>query len=154
VDEAVDELSRKVERTSSLRDVPLIPDGPVNHLRGFFNIVLYGNTTWGDLFSPRQLLSLTTLCELVRDIPSAELAPSNPELAIAIRTTLALIVDRVAVRCTANCIWDATTECIMQVFNQGQALPARWEFAEMCPALDEGSGWRTSVEYAVKVLEH
>jgi len=42
----------------------------------------------------------------------------------------------------------------MQIFNQGQALPARWEFAEMCPALDEGSGWSTSVDYAVRVLEH
>jgi adenine-specific DNA methylase len=59
-------------------------------------------TKWGDLFSPRQLLALTTLCELVRDLSTEELAPGNPELALAIRTTLALVVDRVAVRCTAN----------------------------------------------------
>ena len=134
--------------------VPARPDGEINHLRGFFNIVLYGNTVWGDLFSPRQLFALSTLSSLVRELPEAELAPGDPGLAEAIRTTLALIVNRVAVRCTANCIWDATTECIMQIFNQGQALPARWEFAEMCPALDEGSGWATSVDYAARVLEH
>src|SRR5262249_49632003 len=33
-------------------------------------------------------------------------------------------------------------------------LPARWEFAEMCPVLDEGSGWNTCIDYTVKVLEH
>lgn len=148
------ELLRKQKTPGTLTDIPLIPDGHINHLRGFFNIVLYGITTWGDLFSQRQALALTTFCELVRDLPNGELAPGNPGLAAAIRTTLALVVDRVAVRCTANCIWDSTTECIMQVFNQGQALPARWEFAEMCPALDEGSGWNTSLEYTIKVLEH
>lgn len=148
------ELERRKKSTGTLRDIPLVPDGEINHLRGFFNIVLYGITTWGDLFSPRQMLAMITLCELVRDIPAEELAPGNPGLAEAIRTTLALVVDRVAVRCTANCIWDSTTECIMQVFNQGQALPARWEFAEMCPTLDEGSGWSTSIEYTIKVLEH
>lgn len=148
------ELEKRKKNPGTLKDVTLVPDGEINHLRGFFNIVLYGITRWGDLFSPRQALALTTLCEIVRDLPATEIAPGNPSLATAVRTTLALIVDRVAVRCTSNCIWDATTECIMQVFNQGQALPARWEFAEMCPALDEGSGWSTSVEYTVKVLEH
>jgi adenine-specific DNA methylase len=148
------ELERQKKNPGTLKDIPLVPDGEINHLRGFFNIVLYGIKAWGDLFSPRQTLALTTLCELVRDMPGEEIAPGDPALAHAIRTTLALVVDRVAVRCTANCIWDATTECIMQVFNQGQALPARWEFAEMCPALDEGSGWSTSIEYTIKVLEH
>jgi putative DNA methylase len=154
VAEAAGELSRRKENRGTLTDLPLVPEGKINHLRGFFNIVLYGITTWGDLFSPRQALALSTLCELVRDVPGDTLAPGDPALANAIRTTLALVVDRVAVRCTSNCIWDATTECIMQVFNQGQALPARWEFAEMCPALDEGSGWSTSIEYTLKVLDH
>lgn len=131
-----------------------MPDGEINHLRGFFNIVLYGNTVWGDLFTPRQGLALSTLSSLVRELPDAEIAPGEPQFAEAIKSCLALIVNRVAVRCTANCIWDGTCECIMQVFNQGQALPARWEFAEMCPTLDEGSGWSTSIEYATKVLEH
>jgi adenine-specific DNA methylase len=33
-------------------EIPLLPEGKLNHLRGFFNVVLYGMTTWGDLFSP------------------------------------------------------------------------------------------------------
>ena len=42
-----------------------IPDGKKINYRGFFNIVLYGMTTWGDLFSPRQKLILTTLNQFV-----------------------------------------------------------------------------------------
>lgn len=143
------ELKRRIERCQE--DLPLIPDGHINHLRGFFNIVLYGITEWGDLFSPRQLLTISTFARLVRELPSESI---QHDLVEAVKTSLALIVDRVAVRCTANCIWDATTGCIMQIFNQGQSLPARWEFAEMSPCIDSGSGWATCLDYTIKVMEH
>jgi putative DNA methylase len=147
------ELKRRVERSS--KDLPLIPDGHINHLRGFFNVVLYGITEWGHIFSPRQVLTLSTFAQLVRELPLAHEAGTDDQgLIEAVKTVLALIVDRVAVRCTANCVWDATTGCIMQVFNQGQSLPARWEFAEMSPCIDAGSGWATCVDYTIKVLEH
>lgn len=149
---AVEELDKR--RAKEDKELPLVPDGEINHLRGFFNVVLYGNTRWGHLFSPRQLLTLTTLARLIRELPDADISISNVELSTAVRTCLALMLDRVAVRCTANCIWDCTTGCIMQIFNQGQSLPARWEFAEMSPLLDSGSGWSTSLEYSIKVLEH
>jgi adenine-specific DNA methylase len=143
-------------RARECRDtISLIPDGPINHLRGFFNVVLYGITEWGDLFAPRQALTISTLARLVRDLPVPE--SNGAEISgfrEALKTCLALVVDRVAVRCTANCIWDATTGCIMQLFNQGQSLPARWEFAEMSPCIDSGSGWATSVDYTIKVLNH
>lgn len=147
------QLQKRIQNAQG--ELALVPDGPINHLRGFFNVVLYGITVWGDLFSPRQALTLTTLSRLVRDLPIETQSEDDASgLYEAVKTCLALIVDRVAVRCTANCIWDATTGCIMQVFNQGQSLPARWEFAEMSPCIDSGSGWATSVEYATKVLDH
>lgn len=156
-DEAIEaakaELKRRIEQ--SPEDLPLIPNGHINHLRGFFNVVLYGITEWGHIFSPRQALTLSTFAQLVRELPYVhESGTNDPGFIEAVKTVLALIVDRVAVRCTANCIWDATTGCIMQVFNQGQSLPARWEFAEMSPCIDAGSGWATCVDYTIKVMEH
>ncbi len=149
---AKSELKRRAEKCKD--DRPLIPDGHINHLRGFFNIVLYGITEWGDIFSPRQILTLSTFARLVRELPANNEQNRKDGLTEALKTIMALVVDRVAVRCTSNCIWDATTGCIMQVFNQGQALPARWEFAEMSPCIDSGSGWATSVGYSLKVLDH
>jgi putative DNA methylase len=155
-DEAVAEAAKvELERRSQAQreGVGLIPNEPINHLRGFFNVVLYGMTEWGDLFSPRQALTLATFARLIRELPMMSDDNRNGVVE-AVKTCLALVLDRVAVRCTANCIWDATTGCIMQVFNQGQSLPARWEFAEMSPCIDSGSGWATSIEYTLKVGEH
>ncbi len=105
-----------------------------------FSVQRYGMLQWGDLFTARQKVALATLVRYV--------GRPGPKL----RELLALVVDRVAVRCTANCVWDATTQCIMQIFNQGQALPFRSEYVEMVPLADHGSGWPTSVDYAAKVV--
>jgi adenine-specific DNA methylase len=111
----------------------------------------YGYETYADFFSPRQLLALATLLRLIRTATD-RLPTATPELRKAVATVLATAFDRVLVRCTANCIWDATTLCIMQVFNQGQSLPFRPEFAEMVPIADEGSGLATCLEYAQKAI--
>ena len=147
------ELALQTRGQSSRSDLPLVPEGLINHLRGFFNVVLYGNTEWGDLFTQRQALTLSTFARLVTESCTG-MAGSEAGLAEAVKTCLALILDRVAVRCTANCIWDSTCNCIMQIFNQGQSLPARWEFVEMSPLIDAGSGWSTSVDYTMRVFEH
>src|SRR5262249_49318701 len=46
--QAACELQDRIRK--HLGKVSLIPDRKLNHLRGFFNVVLYGMTTWGDLF--------------------------------------------------------------------------------------------------------
>ena len=72
---------------------PLIPDGQINHLRGFFNIVLYGMTEWGDIFSPRQALTLTTFARLVGELPN-QTKETGDELGLteAVKTCLGLLV--------------------------------------------------------------
>ena len=129
-----------------------VPDEPLPLMSGTFNVPLYGMHQWGDLFTARQKVALTTL---VRHIAAANAAAGNEKegLASAVRSCLALLLDRVAVRCTSNCVWDATTSCIMQIFNQGQALPFRSEWAEMVPLAEEGSGWDTCIYYGCKVIE-
>ena len=131
-----------------------VPDEPLPLMSGTFNVPLYGMNSWGDLFSSRQKVALQCLSNLVSQHWDAKGDSEEPESLIsATASLLALLVDRVAIRCTANCMWDSTTECIMQIFNQGQALPFRSEFAEMVPISEEGSGWTTSIGYGCKVIE-
>jgi adenine-specific DNA methylase len=129
-------------------------DGPIPCEKVWKNnpirVHLYGAKTWADLFTDRQYLALATLSTQIERAISED---AGSTAAIGTAAVLATSLDRVMVRCTANCIWDSTTECIMQVFNQGQALPARWEFAEMVPLATEGSGWSTSLDYAIKVIK-
>lgn len=144
---------RKREESHDATTMPLIPQEELPLMSGVFNAPIYGHTTWGSLFLPRQLLALTTLSRLISDLSGAT---ENGQLTYPepTRVVLALALDRVAVRCTAQCIWDGTTECIMQIFNQGQAIPVRFEFAEMIPLIEEGSGWPTSFGYYDKVFQH
>jgi adenine-specific DNA methylase len=129
-----------------------VPDEPLPLMSGTFNVPLYGMSRWGDLFTARQKVALTTL---VRHISAANDATAirSEGLASSVKSCLALLLDRVAVRCTSNCVWDATTSCIMQIFNQGQALPFRSEWAEMVPFAEQGSGWQTCIYYGCKVIE-
>src|SRR5271166_2569770 len=65
---AVQTASRELKKllTAHQGSDSLIPDGKLNHLRGFFNVVLYGMGTWGDLFTLRQKLALVTLIRFVK----------------------------------------------------------------------------------------
>lgn len=153
---AAEALGKWVDECKRTGTISPVPDENIPVEKVWKNnpirVHLYGNRTWGDLFSARQALALATFAEEIRtSIQDARF--ESPDLQRAVATLLAVALDRVVVRCTANCVWDATSECIMQIFNQGQALPARWEFAEMNPTADDGSGWETSVEYISDVIE-
>lgn len=125
----------------------LIPDGPLNHLRGFFNVVLYGMTTWGDLFSPRQALSLVTITELIKGLHDKI---EDHDLAVAVKTCLAMALDRCADKCASVVVWNIPAEKVEHVFGR-QALPMVWDFAEANILSD--IGWRGACEWVRKVVE-
>jgi putative DNA methylase len=128
----------------------LIPDEELNHLRGFFNVVLYGMTTWGDLFNPRQLLVLVTLCDLIKELKTQSI---EDDLFPAVQTCLALVIGRMADGNSSLTRWGTTREQINNTFGR-QALPMVWDYAEANPvgratrSLDGMIGW------IVKVIEH
>ena len=90
-----------------------------------FRVQLYGMKTYGDLFTPRQLMALTTFCELVgevrervqADIVAGSQADDGIGLdaggtgvkayAEAVSVYLALIVSGFADRMSSICTWDS-----------------------------------------------
>ena len=141
---ARDELKKRIR--NHREQLSLVPDGELHHLRGFFNVVLYGMTTWGDLFTHRQALGLTLLAKLVRELPS-KLDDSG--LKVAVQTCLALTVDRCADKCASLVVWDNTRDMATHVFGR-QALPMIWDFAEVNLLSD--NGWDGALEWVLKVL--
>lgn len=127
-----------------------IPDGRINHLRGFFNIVLYGIERWGDLFSPRQAISVCAFGRLV--LEASQKLNLDPGLATAVQTCLALVVDRLAEKLTSVARWDVSRENPQGTFGR-QALPMVWDFCEVNPLSGAGGDWGTALEWVVKVLE-
>lgn len=95
-----------------------------------FWITEYGLTKFGELFTPRQLLSLMTFVKWVRlahhDILQQEY---DEELAKAISTYLGILCDRLADRNSTICRWDNLRDASSNTFSR-QALPMVWDFAE------------------------
>ena len=101
---------------------------------------------WGDIFSPRQALGLTTLAKLIRTAP---ITVENTELRAAVQTCLALVLDRCADKCASLVVWDNTRDMATHVFGR-QALPMIWDFAEVNLLSD--NGWAGALEWVRRVI--
>ena len=119
-----------------------LPDDPRN-----FWTVSYGLKLYQDLFTPRQLVALTTFSDLVgeararveRDAIVAGLPDDSTPLrdggtgatayAEAVGVYLGIGIDRLADRSSTICGWDSTRDCIRNTFGR-QAIPMTWDYAE------------------------
>ena len=119
-----------------------IPDNPRD-----FKTPNYGLTNFGDLFTPRQLVALTTFCDLVAEARSRILIDSSKAgivddgkgletggsestaYAEAVSVYLAFAVDRLVMTGNNLVRWNDVGEKAQHCFGR-QALPMMWDFAE------------------------
>jgi putative DNA methylase len=120
--------------------------------RAFFSH-LYGLTTFADHFTDRQLLTLFTFIKHLRRAHDEIVqGGADPDLARAIATYLALIVDKVAERGANVCRWHNGGEKIESPIANGK-MPMTWDFPEANP-FGEGSGsWEQSAGDVLAALE-
>jgi putative DNA methylase len=129
----------------------------------------YGMRTFADLFTPRQLVALTTFSDLVREArekvkadavaagladdptPLAEGGTGAQAYADAIATYLAFAVDRLADRNSTICTWDVTRDNVRNTFAR-QALPMTWDFAEANPFSESTGNFLGAVQWIAEVL--
>ena len=112
----------------------------------------YGMTTFKDLFTPRQLLALTTFSDLVSDAKDeARKDGATPAYANAIATYLAFAVDRCADFWSTLAVWSPQpkNEIVGHTFGR-QALPMTWDFAEINPFSDSGGCFDLNLSFVVK----
>lgn len=158
--EAVHRAAEELERRKAAHtgDLSLVPEEPLPLMSGVFNVPLYGMETWADLFSPRQLLALTTLARLTS--PPVPLSPAGrggaggggEALAEAVQTCLALAVDRQADHGSSLASWAITRETVRNTFGR-QALPMVWDFCEANPWSGATGGFDGAVEWVARVCE-
>jgi putative DNA methylase len=128
----------------------------------WFSPPLYGLKTYGDLFTPRQLVALTTFSDLVqearkrvkRDAIDAGLLDDAKPLrdggtgatayAEAVGVYLGLAVDKVADRNSTVCAWASLREHARNTFGR-QAIPMVWDFAESNPLSDSSGNFEGGI---------
>ena len=119
-----------------------LPNDPRN-----FWTVDYGLTTYGDLFTPRQLAALTTFSDLATEVRerikqdalargmsddaiSLESGGNGAEAyADAIAVIEALVLDKVADYSNSICAWNSGNQNVGHLFTK-QAIPMAWDFCE------------------------
>jgi putative DNA methylase len=140
-----------------------LPDDPRN-----FWTVQYGLTTYGDLFTPRQLVALTTFSDLVQEarrrVKRDAIAAGLPDdggldaggaggtaYADAVAVYLAFALDKQADLGNSLCRWEPIAQCPRQLFGR-QAIPMVWDYAEGNPLGESSGAWVVFVDGIVKAF--
>ncbi len=130
----------------------------------------YGLMTFADLFTPRQLVALTTFSDLVgeamqqvrRDALAAGL-PDDPTplrdggagataYAEAVGVYLGIALSRLTDICNALCRWEVTKTQVRNLFGR-QAIPMIWDYAENNVFGEAAGDYLVSLGNMVKALE-
>lgn len=130
--------------------------------------VPYGLSTWGDLFTPRQLVALTTFSDLVGEaiakcqadaikagLPDDGKGLDNGGLgarayAEAVGVYLALAIGRSANYWSSLTPWGG--DFIVQTFGR-QAIPMVWDHAEANPLSSSTGNWTGAIDWITKVQD-
>ena len=110
----------------------------------------YGMRRFADHFTPRQLFVLLTCVEQLRLMhQQMQQEGMDHELATAITSYLALLVNRMVDSCSSMCRWIPSSESVANSFSR-QAVQVAWSFAEINPF---GTGWANATDALDRMTE-
>jgi len=145
------------------------PDGDLPAEALGFRVQSYGMTAWADLFTPRQLIALTTFSDLVPEarerVYTDALAASHDggarleaggtgaeAYADAVTTYLGMGVSKLADMSNSIARWKSSMDQAIALFSR-QAIPMAWDFAETYPLATSSAGsFETSLSGMIRVL--
>jgi putative DNA methylase len=147
---AQEELEKR--KTSHVGPLCLVPDEAFTGVEPRrIPLPIYGMLTFADMFTSRQLLSLTTYVKLILCRRSLAKDSGDKEFLDAVQTCLALVLDRCADKIASLVVWHNIAEKVEHVFGR-QAIPMVWDFADANPLSD--IGWGGALVWVTKAIEH
>ena len=146
-----------------------LPDGKMVEDARAFTPFLYGLNSWSSLFTPRQLVALTTLSDLVKETrdrverdalaagldvsekPLAEGGAGARAYAEAVSVYLAFAVDRCADFSNTCTRWVPGNQKVMNLFGK-QAIGMTWDFPEAAILNDTVGGFSPASAFIAECL--
>jgi adenine-specific DNA methylase len=107
----------------------LIPTEPRREGRADWACEIYGMTRWCDTYTNRQLLSMITLVECLREVAEQAEKEIGLERANAVRTYLGIAIDKASDYNSKQIRWHTSRDVIVNCFARHD-LSMRWSFAE------------------------
>jgi len=151
--------------------VGALPQGRLSTNGRYMVPTLYGMSEWWQLFTPRQLVALTTFSDLLKDVRIRVLADIGAAgwvddgvhlrdagrgpaaYAEAVATYLAFVVDKCADYWSSICRWISPLGAIRSTFGR-PALPMTWDLAEVNPFSTSTGNWTSMLTWTRKAVEH
>jgi putative DNA methylase len=136
-----------------------------------FRVGNYGMTKWSDLFTPRQLVALTTFSDLVGEVRSQIAADAlacgwsadstgldaggsgAQAYAEAVSVYLAFVVSRLADFNSVICGWIPIVQATRNTFGR-QAIPMTWDFAELNVFGEWLANYNAALEKVISPIEN
>jgi len=133
----------------TLNGLPTIPDEqfPASGLRRV-QVPNYGIRNVGQLFTPRQAVALATFARIIGE---SEFATDPSEMSLAVRTILALTVDKMIDLGNSLNRWEPVAECPRQLFAR-QSVPIVWDFAEAVSIGDSSGSWNVLLRATAGII--
>jgi putative DNA methylase len=143
---------------------------PITNDHRWFSPPLYGLMEFSDLFTPRQLLALTTFSNLVMEarekviedarnfgLPDDECGIDNGDsganaYADSLAVYLAFAVDRTSDYSSTICSWHSGRNTIRNTFAR-QAIPMVWDYSEVNPFSGSTGNFLGALNWILKVVE-
>ena len=162
--------SREAEALAGSAQPTWKPDVEISGSTQYLGVKPYGMERFSDLFTPRQLVALTTLSDLVHearervklDAIDAEMGDANNSLNVggvgaaayadAVAVYLSFCVDKASLTNTTQATWQKDPDRLTQAFGR-QAIPMVWDYAEANPISEAGGGFGITANAVAKVLE-
>jgi putative DNA methylase len=162
--------SAEHERVARSAEGGWYSEGEISHWPGRTNVVEYGMTRWGDLFTPRQLVALTTFSDLVKEArekvkadavkagmadngkPLVEGGTGTQAYADAVAVYLALGASKLADYNSTIVIWSPGRDQAKSTFAR-QAIPMTWDYAEVNPLADAAGDPNVTMSGIARALE-
>lgn len=140
---ATAELQRRREEPRGPGGICIVPDEPLPPQGTLgFRVRNYGFETWGELFQDRQLLALTTLVRLVREVADRLTQAGRDRTFVrGLVTLLGFLVDRTADYDSSFCRWLSGQESASNTFAR-TAFPMLWDPVEINPLTHPSADWR------------
>jgi adenine-specific DNA methylase len=123
---------------------------PMTEIRRI-SIPIYGMTSWGDIFSARQSLALSTFVRTLVAVRE-KLGEQDAELSRAVTTVLSLAISRFSDICNALCMWESTKTQVRHMFTR-QAIGMLWDYAEPNIFADAAGNFSVTLGTMLEVLE-
>ncbi|WP_354857445.1 DUF1156 domain-containing protein [Acetobacter fabarum] len=160
--EIQEDIAREVHAT-------WMPEGELPNNPRNFNTPKYGLKTFASLFTPRQLVALTTFSDLVAEarekvlhdaVAAGRSTVSTPlheggtgatAYADVVATYLALSNGKIANTGSSITSWMSDRGAFRETFAR-QAIPMTWDFAEANPLADGGGSFTAAIEKGAMVI--